>query len=68
MRLASLRESVLPSVGLESVFLDVCFQSRACIMHQERDKEQVDGDGVGCGDGVGGVVGCTGQRFVRIHG
>ena len=37
-------------------------------MHQERDTEQVDGDGVGCGDGVGGVVGCTVQTFVRIHG
>ena len=59
MRLrSSLRESVRPFVGLEPVFLDFCFQSRAriiMIMHQERDTEQVGDDGVGCGDGVGGV-------------
>ena len=42
--------------------------SHARIMHQERDTEQVGGNGVGCGDGVGGVVGCTGQTFFRIHG
>ena len=56
MRLrSSLRESVRPFVGLEPVFLDFCFQSRARVMHQERDTEQVGDDGVGCGDGVGGV-------------
>ena len=41
--------------------------SCARIMHQERDTEQVGGNGVGCGDGVGVVVGCTGQTFFRIH-
>ena len=37
-------------------------------MHQERDTEQVDGDGVGCGDGVGGVVGWRGVRARRLSG
>ena len=37
-------------------------------MHQERDTEQVDGDGVGCGDGVGGVEGWWGVRARRLSG
>ena len=75
----SIRRSVRPSVGPSvrwsvrnpffSMLEDVCFSiAFARIIHREHDTEQVGGDGVGCGDGVGGVVGCTGQKFVRIHG
>ena len=66
--LKHLFKSIHPFVGLEPILLDICFQSCARIMHQECNTEQVGGNGVGCGNGVGGVVGCTGQTFVRIHG